>query len=411
MYNRVYHNLFTERGLPMNDFTKELTKTLMEKGDVNELFRHHLEKAINTLLKTELSAFLDYEKYERSGWNSGNSRNGNYSRSIKTQYGELDVTIPRDRNGEFANQTIEPYKRNNDKMESFVIHLYQNGMTTEDIASIIEKMYGHHYSPGTVSNMTMVMNEHIEAFHNRPLNDRYAVIYLDATHLPVRRETVQKEAVYIAIGITPEGHKEILAYDIHPTESAYNWKELLKNLKERGAKETLLFVTDGLKEIRENILEVYPKALHQTCWVHVARGVSHKVRVKHRSDVLEDLKGLYRADDEEGAQEAFKHFKDQWKTLYPKVIQSLEDNPSLFTFYAFPKAIQRSLYTTNLIEGFNKHFKRYTKRKEQFPTVDSLERFIVARSNQYNEKHSLHIHKGFNKVQRELEVLFETLYQ
>ena len=130
-------------------------------------------------------------------------------------------------------------------------------MTTEDIASIIEKMYGHHYSAGTVSNMTKVLEEHIEAFHNRPLNNRYAVIYLDATHLPVRRETVQKEAVYIAIGTTPEGHKEILAYDIHPTESAYNWKELLKRLKERGAKETLLFVTDGLKEIRENILEVY----------------------------------------------------------------------------------------------------------------------------------------------------------
>ncbi|WP_251844589.1 transposase, partial [Enterococcus durans] len=166
----------------MNDFTTEILKTLANKGDLNELFRVHLEKAVNTLLKTELTAFLDYEKYDRTGFNSGNSRNGNYSRSFKTEYGELNLAIPRDRNGEFSQQTLPAYRRTNDTLEETVIHLFRKGITMSEIADLIEKMYGHYYTPQTISNITQIVSEDVVAFKERSLESQYSIIFMDATH-------------------------------------------------------------------------------------------------------------------------------------------------------------------------------------------------------------------------------------
>jgi transposase-like protein len=182
----------------MNDFTTELLKTLLEGKNITEIFRYHVECAVNQLLKYELREFLDYDKYDRKGFNSGNSRNGYYERTLKTEYGDLSLKVPRDRNGEFENQTLTPYKRQNDTVESMIIHLYSNGMTTEEISRMIEKMYGHHYTKQTVSNITAAVVGDIQAFNRRGLSKRYAVIYLDATYLPVRRDTVTKEALYFA---------------------------------------------------------------------------------------------------------------------------------------------------------------------------------------------------------------------
>lgn len=206
----------------MNQFTTEIVEALVKKQDITEVFRAHLEVAVNTLLATELTIFLDDEKYDRMGFNSGNSRNGSYSRTLHTEYGDLNIQSPRDRNGEFKQQTIAPYKRSNDTLESTVIHFFQKGITMSEIAGLIEKMYGHHYTPQTISNITKVVTEQVEAFHKRSLNARYVCVYLDATYIPVRRETVSKEAVYIAVGIHEDGSKEVLAYTIAPTESAYN---------------------------------------------------------------------------------------------------------------------------------------------------------------------------------------------
>jgi len=354
----------------------ELFKTLLEGKDITEIFRYHVESAVNQLLQYELREFLDYDKYDRKGFNSGNSRNGYYERTLKTEYGDLSLKIPRDRNGAFENQTLTPYKRQNDTVESIIIHLYSNGMTTEEISRIIEKMYGHHYTKQTVSNITAALVDDIQAFNRRGLSKRYTVIYLDATHLPVRRATVTKEALYFALGITPEGYKEILSYSLFPTESAHNWEIVLSDLRTRGIEESLLFVTDGLTEIIDAISNVFPKARHQSCWVHLARNVAHLVRVKDRSEVLNDLKTVYTKDTLENAEVALATFIDTWDKRYPKMTEKFKNNPSLFTFLSFPKEIRASIYTTNLIEGFNKHLKRYTKRKEQFPNVDSLIRFI-----------------------------------
>ncbi|WP_143115652.1 IS256 family transposase [Enterococcus durans] len=314
---------------------------------MNELFRVHLEKAVNTLLKTELTAFLDYEKYDRIGFNTGNSRNGSYDRTVKAEYGELHLQIPRDRNGEFKQQTVPAYRRTNDTLEETVIHLFRKGITMSEIADLIEKMYGHHYTPQTMSNMTKVLTEEVNAFKVRTLNDKYVAIFMDATYIPLKRQTVSKEAIYIAIGIREDGTKEVLSYAIAPTESTYVWNELLQDIYSRGVHDVLLFITDGLKGMKDTI--------HQ---------------------------------------------------IYPKVTQSLIKNQDLLTFYEFPPGIRRSIYSTNLIESFNKQIKKYSRRKDQFQNEESLERFLVSILDTYNQKFLNRSHKGFQQVTDTLASMF-----
>ncbi|WBY90490.1 IS256 family transposase [Enterococcus faecium] len=364
----------------MTNFTIEIMQTLLNKGDLDELFRDYLERAINSLLQAELTAFLDYEKYDRNGFNSGNSRNGNYSRTFKTEYGELNLTIPRDRNGEFSQQTLPAYKRTNDTLETTIIHLFEKGVTMSEIADLIEKMYGHHYTPQTISNMSKLVSEDVLAFKERTLESSYSVIFMDATHIPVKRQTVSKEAVYITIGIRLDGTKEVLGFTIAPTESAYIWKEVLQDLKNRGLKEVLLVVTDGLSGIEESIHSVYPNAQFQQCCVHVSRNIAHKVRVRDRKEICEDFKLVYQANSKEEALDHIDFMTRKWKKQYPRVVNLLL-NPALLTFYNFPHTIRRTIYSTNLIEGFNKQLKRYTRRKEQFPNEESLERFLVSQFN------------------------------
>ncbi|MDU5637443.1 MAG: IS256 family transposase [Enterococcus faecalis] len=311
---------------------------------MNELFRVHLEKAVNTLLKTELTAFLDYEKYDRIGFNTGNSRNGSYDRTVKTEYGELHLQIPRDRNGEFKQQTVPAYRRTNDTLEETVIHLFRKGITMSEIADLIEKMYGHHYTP-----------------------------------------------------------QEVLSYAIAPTESITIWEEILIDLQERGVKNVLLFITDGLKGMAGAVQRFYPKARFQHCCVHVSRNISHKVRVDDRKEVCDDFKMVYQASSKKAALEARGAFAEKWKTSYPKMVESILSNDYLLTFYDFPLAIRKTIYSTNLIESFNKQIKKYSHRKEQFQNEESMERFLVSSFDTYNQKFLGRSHKGFQQAEGELE--------
>ncbi|EGP4902852.1 IS256 family transposase [Enterococcus faecium] len=377
----------------------------MNKGDLDELFRCHLELAVNSLLQAELTAFLDYEKYDRAGFNSVNSRNGNYLRSFRTEYGELNLVIPRGRNGKFSQQTLPAYKRTNDSLETTIIQLFQKGITMSEISELIEKMYGYHYTPQTISNMTKIVSEDIIAFKERSLESRYSVIFMDATHIPLKRQTVSKEAVYIVIGIRLDGTKEVLGFSIAPTESAYVWKEILQDLKDRGLKEVLLVVTDGLSGINDSIHSVYPNAQFQQCCVHISRNIAHKVRVSDRQEICSDFKLVYQASSKEEANNQIRFMIDKWKKQYPRVVKLLM-NPAILTFYNFPPSIRRTIYSTNLIEGFNKQLKKYTKRKEQFPNEESLERFLVSQFNNYNQKFLCRVHKGFKEIHDTLESMF-----
>jgi transposase-like protein len=199
-----------------------------------------------------------------------------------------------------------------------------------------------------------------------------------------------------------DGTKEVLGFTIAPTESAYIWKEVLQDLRKRGLEEVLLVVTDGLSCIEESIHSVYPNAQFQQCCVHVSRNIAHKVRVRGRKEICEDFKLVYQANSKEEALDHIDFMTRKWKKQYPRVVNLLL-NPALLTFYNFPHAIRRTIYSTNLIEGFNKQLKRYTRRKEQFPNEESLERFFISQFNQYNQKFLGRIHKGFKEIQDTLE--------
>lgn len=392
----------------MTDLNTELMQALLKNESLDEFFRAHLEKAVNDLLQNELTAFLGYEKYSIEGIGSGNSRNGSYNRKLDTKYGKLNLAIPRDRNGEFDQHLVPEYSRRTDDLETTIITLYRKGITTREITDLIEKLYGHYYTPATISNIAKAVGDQVEAFHKRPLSERYVVIYMDATYLNVRRDSVAKEPLHVLLGITPDGNREILDYALYPTEAASNYEEMLENIKKRGVEQVLLFASDGLQGVRDAVKRQFPDAEHQQCWVHLARTVTRRIRNKDRQTVLNDLKTVYRSKTAIEAQQALEIFLEKHRKSYPRLHEVFDRaQPSLFQFYRFPEQIRASLYTTNVIERDNKALKHTAKGKEQFPNEDSLERYVCCYYSDSNRRYAERSMRGFKQVSAELLQMFE----
>ena len=391
----------------MSDFTTELASALSSGQNIEEFFRQHLEQAINSLLQYELTTFLDYEKWDPIGYNSGNSRNGGYQRTFKTKYGALNIVVPRDRMGEFRQQTLPPHRQSDESLEQSIIQLYRKGITTREITDLIEKMYGHHYSAGHISNLGKLVDRDVKAFHSRRVKPRYVAIYCDATWLPVRRDGVAREALHVLVGIDPEGYKEVLDYALYPTESSANYQEMLRSLQARGLEQVALFVSDGIIGLPDAVTGIYPQARHQGCWTHLQRNAMHKVRTSDRGMVAEELKRVYGAESREQAEERMAAFCRRWSTKYPKLVSQFTGQTNLFSFFDFPAAIRTSLYTNNLAESLNKRLKRVVKAKEQFPSEEALERVVCTNYLEYNLKSEGRRQHGFSKVHYELSQLFE----
>ena len=393
----------------MSDLNTELMTALLKNESLDDVFRSHLEKAVNEVLKIELTAFLGYEKSSILGYNTGNSRNGFYERDLDTSYGKIHIRVPRDRAGLFEQQLIPDYARRTDELETTIITLYRKGITTREISDLIEKIYGHHYSPATMSNISKSLNDQVETFHHRPLSKRYVAIFMDATYLSVRRDSVAKEPLHVLQGITPDGTREVLDYALYPTESASNYEEMLASIKQRGVEEVLLFASDGLEGMRDAVKRQFLKAEHQQCWVHLSRTVARYIRNKDRKEVLGDLKKVYQASSEESAREQLEAFLEKHRKQYPKLRGIFERAvESLFKFYMFPAEIRRSLYTTNLIERSNKGLKHKSKTKEQFPNENSLDRFVCCYYSDLNRSYADRAQRGFHLVSAELLQMFET---
>lgn len=392
----------------MNDFTKDMANALFNQDKINDLFRQKLHQAVNDLLESELTAFLGYNPYERDGWNTGNSRNGAYYRKVDTQFGQIEIKVPRDRNGEFHQHTMPDYKRHTDVLEQTVIKLYSKGVTTREIADLIEKMYGGYYSPAMVSNISKEMIPKVEAYHQRHLSDKFFCVYLDATYIPLKRVTYEREAVYIAIGIKPNGHKEVIDYCIAPTENIEIWSEMLKGFKSRGLEQVELFLSDGVVGMKEAICQSYPKTHFQRCLVHVMRNISAKMRVDDRQKALDEFKQIHTQLNKEMAVQVLHEFYQNWEKAYKNVVRDLRQvEPDLLTFYNYPPAIRASIYSTNMIESFNNRLKRKNKPKTEFPTEQSLDTFIGVQAMDYNDRYFNRIHKGFGQVRDTLESYFD----
>ncbi|UZD26736.1 IS256 family transposase [Lacticaseibacillus paracasei] len=389
----------------MTQLNTELLSALANKQDITEVFRLELETTINHLLVTELTAFLDYEPYNRPA-DAHNYRNGYSKREIDTAYGRITVQMPCDRVGAFNTPTIAPYQRHTDSLEETVIQLYRHGVSNREIAELIDHMYGAYYSPQTISNITDVVTEQVELFQMRGLSTEYAVVYVDATYVHLRRDTVENEAVYIMIGIRPDGLKEVLGYAIAPTESATIWEELMIDVKARGVEQILLFVADGVVGLQSTIAKHFPKAQFQRCLVHVARNFTAKVRMAERKAINDDFRAVRQSPTREEAENAMEAFVEAWGATYPS-IKKLGKLDNLFTYYGFPPAIRGSIYSTNLIESFNKTFKVNMRKKQQFPNEESLDRYVVTQCLNYDDGRIGHCHRGFASCCDTLESMFD----
>lgn len=392
----------------MTDFNRECLNALFDKEKFDKFMRTQLEEGLNLLLESELTAFLGYNPYDRNGWNSGNSRNGSYFRQIKTQFGPIKVQVPRDRNGEFHQQTLPAYGQHTDALESTVIQLYSHGVTTREISELIEKMYGSYYSAGTVSNISKQVASQVESYHQRRLSDKFFCVYLDATYIPLRKDTYQREAVYIAVGIKPNGNKEIIDYRIAPVENLEVWSEMIADFKERGLEQVELFLSDGFVGLKDMLKQYYPKSKFQRCLIHIMRNISQKVRVTDRAEILNAFKQVHKQTNQKEAETVLHAFYEAYGSKYSRMIKDLRKlEEDMLVFYQYPKQIRPSIYSTNMIESINRMIKRKTNPKSEFPSEESLDNFLGSQVIDYNDRNANRVHKGFGQVADTLESYFD----
>ena len=297
------------------------------------------------------------------------------SESLQASFGDVEVSVPRDRQGEFEPQLLKKNQTSiSQDIEEKILSMYAKGMTTSDIETHIRDIYGVEVSDTTVSRITYKILPIAKEWQQRPLESIYAVVFMDAIHYHVRSEgQIVKKAVYIAIGIDLDGRKDVLGMWIGENESAKYWATVLNSLKNRGIEDIFIACTDNLTGFSAAIEAVFPKTEIQNCIIHQLRNSSKYVSYKDIKALMADLKAVYAAVDESAALDALDAFAEKWDKKYPKIAQSWRENwPNLSTYFKYPQEVRRLIYTTNAIEGFNRQLRKVTKAKSVFPTDDSL---------------------------------------
>lgn len=343
--------------------------------DIQDLFKETIAEFMEEGLETELSEELGYSKYDYRNKETDNSRNGHSSKTLRTSFGKVDISVPRDRKGVYEPQLLKKNQTSiSQDIEEKILSMYAKGMTTGDIETHIRDIYGLEVSDTTVSRITDKILPVAKEWQQRPLESIYAVVFLDAIHYHVRSEgQVVKKAVYIAIGISLDGRKDVLGMWVGENESAKYWAAILNSLRNRGVEDIFIVCTDNLTGFSAAIEAVFPKTEIQNCIIHQIRNSTRYVSYKDLKALMADLKAVYAAVDENAALNALEVFSERWDKKYPKISISWKDNwPNLSIYFKYPQEVRRLIYTTNAIEGFNRQLRKVTKAKSVFPTDDSL---------------------------------------
>lgn len=364
----------------MENVSKELLREYIKEqkftnandilGALKEMFRDVLQES----LEAEMDEALGYGKYDSIEKTNDNSRNGYSKKTVKTELGPIQIDIPRDRKGDFEPKIVPKHQRSVNGIEDKILGLYATGMTTRDISEQIKELYGVDISAETVSNITNRILPLVSEWQSRPLENSYSFVFMDAIHYKVREDKqIIVKAAYVVIGVNLDGEKEVLGIWIGANESSKFWLSVLNDLKNRGVQNVLIFCVDGLNGFKEAIGATFPFAKIQRCIIHQIRSSMKYIPYKDRKVFVSDLKGIYKAVNEEVAMENLLSLKDKWSNKYPNAVKSWEDNwDNLSTFFAFPDNIRRIIYTTNVIESLNSQFRKVTKTKLIFPNDDSL---------------------------------------
>lgn len=400
----------------MSNLSKEVLRNYIAEqnfqssGDVlaamKDMFRDVLQEALEAELDTELG----YSKNDVAGNNSGNSRNGSYKKTLKSELGAVELAIPRDRNGEYEPKIIPKHERTADGIEEKILSLYAGGMTTRDVAEQIKTLYDVEISSEFVSNVTNRIMPLVSEWQNRPLESTYAFLFLDAIHYKVREDKhVVNKAAYVALGVTMDGQKEVLGIWIGANESSKFWLGVLNDLHNRGVKNVLVFCVDGLSGFKEAIAAVYPYAKIQRCIIHQLRSSTRYISYKDLKAFVADIKRVYSAVNEEEALEYLLIAKEKWEKKYPNAIKTWEDNwDNLNTFFAFPEYIRKIMYTTNAIESLNSQFRKVTKTKLIFPNDDSLLKMLYLATEKISKKWT-RTYRDWDLVINQLEIMFKEI--
>lgn len=376
--------------------------------DLKDVFKLMVGEMLENSLEGELDDELGYTKYDYRNKEGENSRNGYSKKTLKTSFGETEIKVPRDRNGEFEPQLVKKNQTTlTGDIEEKILSMYAKGMTTSDIETHIQDIYGLECSDSTISRITDKILPVVREWQSRPLEEVYAVVFMDAIHFHVRSEgQIVKKAVYIAIGINMDGIKEVLGMWVGENESAKFWLSVMNGLKNRGLQDILIACVDGLTGFPSAIEAVYPKTEIQQCIIHQIRNTTRFVSYKDIKALMADLKKVYAAIDEQTALSELENFDEKWGNKYPKIAISWRDNwANLSTYFKYPQEVRTLIYTTNTIEGFNRQLRKVTKNKGVFPTDDSLLKMLYLAMMDITKKWTGK-RREWGQIHSQLEIFF-----
>lgn len=364
----------------MGLWTKEQLRAFIKENklvtakDAQDALKDLFAETIQEMLEAEMDTHLGYEKHEKADKTNRNSRNGKSHKTITSEYGDQEIVVPRDRQGEFEPLVVKKYQSNVTGIEDQIIALYAKGVSTREIQDHLHQLYGIEVSPTLISNVTNKIMPLVKEWQNRPLQSVYAVVFLDAIHFKVKQDgAIVNKAAYMVIGIDLDGNKDVLGMWIGEHESAKFWLSVLNELKNRGVQDILITCVDNLTGFSQAISACYPQTEIQKCIIHQIRNSTRYVSYKDLKKVTADLKPIYKAVTEEAARVELDRFEEVWGAKYPLMVQSWRKNwEELSTFFKYPPEIRKLIYTTNIIESYHRQLRKVTKGKSIFPSDEAL---------------------------------------
>lgn len=373
----------------------------------DNLLTQLFQRTVDAALEAEMEHHLGYSKHQKT--TNKNSRNGTNTKQLKTQYGQIDIAIPRDREGSFDPKLIPKHQRTTQGLENKILYLYGLGNSTADISEQLEELYHFQVSPQYISTVTAKILPLVEAWRNRPLEPCYPIVFLDAIRYKIRDEStnlVENKAVYVVLGINLSGKKEILGLYIQKEESAKYWMSVLSDINRRGVKEILICCSDNLTGFNKAIESIYPNTIHQKCVIHQIRNSTQFVSYKDLKAFTSELRKVYTAKDEKQAKTHFSSFKDKWNDKYSYAIKSWENNwTELMSFMQYPSEIRRIIYTTNPIESLNRQLRLSTKKRGSFPNDNALLKCLYLTIQRIDKKQKQT--RNWSSIINQLTIVFE----
>jgi transposase-like protein len=375
-----------------------------ENGAIKKIIKASLEG----MLDAELTEHLGYNKYSPTGRNTGNSRNGKTPKTLKNDNGEIDITVPRDRNGSFDPIIVKKYERTLGPIEDKIISMYAKGMSVRDIQSHVQEFYGLDISSSLVSQITDKIIDLAKEWHNRPLERIYPIVFFDAIHYKVTSEgKVSNKAAYTCLALNLEGKKDLLGLWVGEAEGAHFWLTVLTELKNRGVEDILITCVDGLKGFPEAINTVFPQTEIQICIIHLIRNTLRYIASKDQKAFMKELKEVYKAPTEEAALLAFERLEETWSKKYSLAIRTWRNNwTHASTFFKYPEEIRKMIYTTNAVEALHRQFRKVTKAKSIFPNDDALKKMLYLAYRDLSKKWTNQV-QNWALVISHLSVIFD----